>query len=299
MEKIRYFNSGTRWAKVDDDYLLKNYPSEKIDIMINHLGRSYKALRERAIHLGVRRVSRVKTNEEFVKEFYEVFDKEEYTLLTAYSGNHNHIEYYHTDCGTTNKSTPASLLGGHGCICRQRNSNKVTKGEFLERVKKIGRGNYVLTDRLPYIDTTTRIELVHKECGTTYETQPNNFFNGRGCPYCANKGNSKGERLVEKVLQGLNIQYLEQATIEGMINENQLYYDFLLEDLDIIIEYQGKQHYEPVEYLGGFDKFKSQVKRDRIKLDFANNNGYKLIEVPYTKDTYSKVSNFLKDELLA
>lgn len=298
MSKSKYFNSGTRWTKVDDDYLIKNYPSEEIDVMINHLGRSYKSLRDRAIILGVRRNSRMKTNEEFVKDFYEVFDREEYILLTPYKGNHKYVEYYHTGCKSTNKSTPASLLGGHGCICRQRNSNKVSKEEFLDRVETLGGGDYVFTDRFPYVDTTTRIELLHKECETTYETIPNNFFNGRGCPYCANKGNSKGERIVEEVLQDLGIQYLEQATFEGMVNENQLYYDFLLEDLDIIIEYQGKQHYEPVEYLGGFKKFKSQVKRDKIKLNFANNNGYKLIEVRYTEDTYNKVLKYLKEELL-
>ena len=92
---------------------------------------------------------------------------------------------------------------------------------------------------------------------------------------------------------------MEQATFKGMKHYKQLYYDFLLDDIDVIIEYQGVQHYRPVEYLGGFKKFASQLKRDEIKAEFAKDNGYKLIEVPYNLDTYTKVLNYLKEELLA
>lgn len=292
-------NSNTVWTKEQDDYLTANYENATWKEMTSYLGRSNKAIRDRARKLAVRRKSRRKTHEKFVEEFYNMFDRDEYTLLSEYKGNHKYVTYFHTTCGKTNESTPASLLVGHGCICNKVNSGKVYLEDFLERLKDMGNDQYTLTNKLPYVNTTTKVELLHKKCGNTYKTTPRNFFNSRRCTFCANKGNSKGERLVESALVSLGVAYMEQATFKGMKHYKQLYYDFLLDDIDVIIEYQGVQHYRPVEYLGGFKKFASQLKRDEIKAEFAKDNGYKLIEVPYNLDTYTKVLNYLKEELLA
>lgn len=293
------YNNNTKWAIEQDAYLIANYEKSTWLEMTTYLGRSNKAIRDRARKLGVRRKSRRKTNEQFTEEFYAIFDRDEYTLLSEYIGNHEYVTYFHSECGRTNRSTASSLLSGHGCICNQSNANKVYVEEFLERLKVLGDGKYTLTEKLPYVDTTTKVELLHKDCGTTYKTTPGNFWNGRRCPFCASKGNSKGERLVEEALISLGLTYMEQATFKGMKYHKQLYYDFLLEDIDVIIEYQGLQHYKPVEYLGGFKKFTSQIRRDEIKAKFAEDNGYKLVEVPYNLDTYTKVLEYLKSELLA
>lgn len=266
--------------------------------MASHLNRTERAIRCRGDILGLSRKPRNKTNEQFAKEFYSIFDRNEYILTSRYINYHTPIEYFHVECQEYHKSEPASLLAGHGCICKKANSNKVYESEFREKVAILGEGSYKMTDRLPFIDMATKVELLHLECGNTYKVKPSRFYVGRRCPYCFNKGNSKGERIIEKVLNSYGIKYVEQATFEGMVNIKPLYYDFLIEDKDLIIEYQGLQHYKPVEFLGGFNKFKSQVKRDRIKLQFAINNGYKLIEVPYTLDSQEKVQNFLKEDLL-
>lgn len=290
--------SNTKWTEQQDQYLKEVYAGASWEEMTEHLGRSNKAIRDRARKLGVKRNRYGKTNEQFVNEFYNIFSRDEYILLSEYQSNHKHVEYFHVECGKTNRSTPASLLGGHGCICRKVNSNKVSFDEFQHRLEKIGEGKYLLEEGSTYVDTKTRVVLRHTECGNTYQTTPFNFFNGRGCPFCANKKNSKGERMVEKALNFLGFDYLEQATFEGMIYKKQLYYDFLLEGEDIIIEYQGRQHYTPVEFLGGFDKFESQLKRDKIKARYAEDNGYKLVEIPYKLDTYTKVLKYLTEELL-
>lgn len=265
--------------------------------MVKHLGRTYKALRDRARVLGVKREPNRKTHKQFLKEFYSIFDKEEYVIVGEYESTHKRIEYYHTKCKAYNKSTPASLLQGHGCICQQVNSRRVTEEEFLNRVQTQGEGEYKVLGTTPYINTTTKVDMLHKVCGNSYEVLPNTFFNGRRCPYCFNKGNSRGERLVEKVLNEMGFEFLEQATFPEMVYIKQLYYDFLLDSEDILIEYQGLQHYEPVEYFGGFNRFKNQIKRDEIKEQFAEENGYLLIEVPHTLDSYEKVYIFLEEKI--
>lgn len=63
-----------------------------------------------------------------------------------------------------------------------------------------------------------------------------------------------------------------------------LSYDFLVYDNDgprLLIECQGRQHYEPVEYFGGEEQFKVQQKNDQVKRDYADILGIRLIEISY------------------
>lgn len=62
---------------------------------------------------------------------------------------------------------------------------------------------------------------------------------------------------------------------------------------NILIEYQGLQHYEPIDYFGGEKQFDRQQKHDQLKRDYARKNGYNLIEVPYIEDTYEKIKEYL------
>ena len=58
-------------------------------------------------------------------------------------------------------------------------------------------------------------------------------------------------------------------------------YDVFISGLNIAIEYQGKQHFEPIEFFGGEESYKRTIKRDRIKKDLSEQNGVKLIYINY------------------
>lgn len=60
--------------------------------------------------------------------------------------------------------------------------------------------------------------------------------------------------------------------------------DIFIPSLDIAIEYQGKQHYESVDFFGGEQALKANQERDRRKRKLCESNGIKLIEWPYTRD---------------
>lgn len=49
------------------------------------------------------------------------------------------------------------------------------------------------------------------------------------------------------------------------------------------IEYQGRQHYEPIEHFGGEEHFIHQKENDRRKKLLCVENGVTLIEWPYTE----------------
>ena len=50
----------------------------------------------------------------------------------------------------------------------------------------------------------------------------------------------------------------------------------------IAFEFQGEQHYEPIELFGGAEKFSTQRENDRCKRNLLRQQGWKLIEIPYT-----------------
>ena len=44
---------------------------------------------------------------------------------------------------------------------------------------------------------------------------------------------------------------------------------------NICIEFNGKQHYEPIDFFGGVDRFEKQQINDNIKVNYCNDNNIK------------------------
>ena len=61
-------------------------------------------------------------------------------------------------------------------------------------------------------------------------------------------------------------------------------YDIYICELRVAIEYQGKQHFEPVDYFGGKENFEKQHERDLLKARLSVENGIKLVYVNYWED---------------
>ena len=61
-------------------------------------------------------------------------------------------------------------------------------------------------------------------------------------------------------------------------------YDFFLDDYNILIECQGGQHFEPNEFFGGEERFVEQQESDRIKKEYAEKNGMKILYFAYDID---------------
>ena len=122
---------------------------------------------------------------------------------------------------------------------------------------------------------------------------------GCGCPYLTTY---KGEEYIKQYLQKNNIVFNTQQKFSDLLGtgDGQLSYDFSIPDEKygyILIEYNGIQHYEAVDYFGGEEQFKKQKEHDKRKRDYAKKHGYKLITVKYTYDTYESVEEYLDNEL--
>ena len=57
------------------------------------------------------------------------------------------------------------------------------------------------------------------------------------------------------------------------------------------IEYQGIQHYTPIDFFGGENSFIELKNRDKIKRNFCKENNITLIEIKYDEDVRERLNH--------
>ena len=99
-------------------------------------------------------------------------------------------------------------------------------------------------------------------------------------------------------LDELGINYIYQY-YPGVRDKKKLSYDFFLPDYNILIEYQGTQHFYPKTF-GGISNERAEInlalqkKHDKIKYDYANSHGFNLYYLTYKDNTYLVIFSKLK-----
>ncbi len=229
---------------------------------------------------------RSKTDAQFKKEVYDSVGGE-YTFLGPYINNSTKIKVRHNKCRNTYEVRPNDFLNGRRCPYCAGHIKK-TNAQFKKEVSDLVGDEYKFLDS--YVNNNTKLRVKHCRCGNIYSVSPSNFKQGYRCPYCSSP---KGEDIINKILKTMGIEYKYQKTFDDLKDTNLLSYDFYIPDQGILIEYQGIQHYQPIDVFGGEDQFKLQQKHDRMKADYAKSHNYHLIAVPYTEDTFSKIKKYL------
>lgn len=108
------------------------------------------------------------------------------------------------------------------------------------------------------------------------------------CPVCS--GVSKGEAKLYDLLTNMDIDFEQQKTFDTcrFKDTNALAkFDFFLSDLNILIEYNGEQHYGYRVSNGkpgwnNEENFKATQERDRQKIEWCKENNFPLLIIPYT-----------------
>ena len=140
----------------------------------------------------------------------------------------------------------------------------------------------------------------HCLCDCGNETDPDPTMNNLTRYHtlsCGCRKNSKWEIFIQKYLESLHINFIPQKIFKNCMNSKQshhLYFDFYLPDYRAIIEYDGKQHFEPVKLFGGEEKFKIQQENDAIKNEYCKKNNITLVRIPYTK-TSEEIIQIIND----
>lgn len=224
------------------------------------------------------------TNDEFLNKLYSIHG-DEYKPLEEYKGARTKINILHNKCNRTITTTPDDIYTG-GCIhCgyeRMKQKQRKTLNHFKKEVFELVDDEYSVLGK--YVNTHTPILMQHNECSRKYTVTPADFLRGRRCGGCEV---SNGEREVRRYLMRKGYDFREQLTFNGCRYKNKLRFDFGIyedDDLKCLIEYNGKQHYVPVDFYGGQEMFEIMKIRDDIKRTYCENNNITLIIVRYDED---------------
>jgi len=232
--------------------------------------------------------SKFKTTENFIIDANNIHsDKYDYSKA-IYKKNNIPIEIICKNHGSFYQQPSVHLNNGNCPICADENK-KLTRIQFLLNSIKIHGNTYDYSKSI-YVNNYTKTEIICSKHGSFFQS-PNFHMLGQGCPSC---NNSIMENYISKILNENNILYERQKTFDDCRNINKLPFDFYLPEFNICIEYNGKQHYEPIDYFGGVDTLKYIVNNDNIKKEFCKNNQIKYFEIPYTEKEIEKI---IKKEL--
>lgn len=215
---------------------------------------------------------------QFIKDANKIHKNKYNYSKSIYNTSHVKLEIICKKHGSFFQ-TPNGHLNGDGCP--KCGSNTKTTTEFIFEASKIHNNRYKY-DGITYVDLVTKIPIICNLHGLFYQT-PNAHLKGQGCPMCKK---SKGELAIQNYLEINNIDYETPKTFQSCVNPKtgwNLYYDFYLPQKNILIEFDGYQHYLPYhrDKFNG-EKLKYRKHRDKLKNLWAYKHGIKLIRIKYT-----------------
>ncbi|MCA6068324.1 endonuclease domain-containing protein [Chryseobacterium sp. RG1] len=136
-------------------------------------------------------------------------------------------------------------------------------------------------------------ELICKNCGCS-EWEREKYVSSVKCKVCY-PNDTIGESRVIKYLNFLKLTFKKQKKFPGMKNEKELKCDFFIPKLNLIIEFDGHQHYYPVDYFKGFKSFKKTIKCDWIKNRYALKNRINILRIPFYE--YENIEKLIDDSI--
>ena len=204
------------------------------------------------------------------------------------------------DCGNTTIVSSSGLITGHTKSC----------GCYQDEVASNTHFNDLSGQRFDMLTVLHRVDngrlgevkyLCRCDCGNEKEVMGSNLVSGF-THSCGCTTESTGEKYTERILNELSVRYKTHVSFSDLtgMGNYPLSYDFGIyndsDELSFLIEYQGIQHYKPVDYFGGEDSFEVQQMHDELKREYANKYmNVPLLEIPYTVRTYQDIKDTIVD----
>ena len=214
-------------------------------------------------------------------------DKYDYSLVKFVDGNTAVLIGFQ---GTFYLQKPYHHLSGN-CPEKLKLAVRKTNKQFITEANQVHNFKYKY-DKTEYLYTNKKVIitcLIHGD----FKQTPLSHIQGSGCPNC---NESKGEKIISKFLDFNKINYTRQKKFENCKNKHQLPFDFYIPSKRTCIEFDGEQHFQPVDYFGGIKAYEQLKINDKIKNDYCEENYINLIRIRY--DQMDKIEEFLKRNLL-
>lgn len=151
----------------------------------------------------------------------------------------------------------------------------------------------------PYVNDSGRKLIRYKckcECGR-YIFALANTLRTNDVMSCGCSVNSKGELAVAKWLTDNGIEYEMHKSFSDCLSNNgyRLNFDFFLKEKNVLIECNGIQHYEAIDFFGGKERLKQQQLHDKIKAEYAYKKNISYLVLDCRPNMLSTINDKLCD----
>ena len=189
-----------------------------------------------------------------------------------------------------------SLKTGHtqscGCLAKELASLSNTinlRGQYINSILVIERSDFKNNNRHVYWKCKCY-------CGKNFIADGTELRQGKIIS-CGCYQQSKGEKKIKEILDNANVEYKTQYTFNSLKGKNRkLRFDFAIfeeGELKGLIEFQGAQHYNSINYFGGEEEFLKRQEYDLKKRKYCLENSIPLNLIKYDeKITEERVLNF-------
>ena len=192
------------------------------------------------------------------------------------------VRFICNKCGKINEMFVSNLIKNKSncdcCYC----SGQKNKKDFIIFQQELNE-NYpnrftLLSD---YTDVKTNIKVKCNKCGFIRTIKPNTLLKVGCCPKCSKK-TSLEENKIEKWLNENDIIFERHKYFQNW-DIGIHYFDFYLPGYNMVIEFQGKQHYQYIEFFHkSQENFSYRKQKDRQKKISAIQNELNYLSIKYT-----------------
>lgn len=227
-----------------------------------------------------------KRREDYMQRLLERCNDAGYSLLSNKNDIQNNRSYinYHCPIHGTHTMRIGNFLSGKGCPeCSKDAASKRYRNSTETIIARINDNGGVLLNSEDYINNRTKnLRIICPSCGNEFLTSYVLFVqhNGQLCSKCSSSM-SVGEARVRRFLESKSIYYLQQYWFPDCRDIKPLPFDFYIPDYNVIIEFDGQQHFKETDYFS-YGLAKTQL-HDQIKNNYCEANNISLIRIPYTK----------------
>ena len=222
--------------------------------------------------------------EDIKKSFEEVG----YKLLSAtYTRSDKKLEYEcdkgHQFLGDKGVTWDNFKKGRRCPICSTESTKKKLRKNFNEIEEAFKEEGYtLLTKDSEYLNSSQPLSFIcpnnHK-----HSISWDAFKQGQRCRICNNRS---GEEKISSYLNEININFIREYKFEDCIYKTPLRFDFYIPSYNLVIEYDGQQHFFPVDFSGrnkerANKEFELNKIRDGIKNDYCKENNINILRISY------------------
>ncbi len=268
------------------DYSLVDYQGALKKVKIIHEGVIYEQV---AIsHLKGMAPDALMNQESFIKRAIKKWqNKYDYSM----------VEYIHCKSkvkiiynGIIYEQTPDQHL--HHAPENLKLSIRKTTEQFISEANQV-HDNKFSYEKTIYTNAKNKVTITCPVHGD-FEQNPLSHIQGIGCATC---NESKGEKEIARVLKSYNINFDRQKKFSDCKNIFELPFDFYIPSMRTLVEFDGKQHFEPLSFFGGTEAFEKLKINDKIKNDYCEDNYINLIRIKY--DDIDNIEKILKGSIMA